>query len=68
MRALMIAQLKLIRTVPVLRKHRGVRRPEAKGLQATDAIPLKADIRLPCKIRRSGHNQTRAVRQKRIAI
>ena len=53
MRALMVAQLKLIRTVPVLRKNRGVRRPEAKGLQETEAILRKADIRLRCKIRRS---------------
>jgi hypothetical protein len=47
MRALMIAQLKLIRTAPVLTNTIGV-------LQATDAIPRKADIRLRSNIRRCG--------------
>jgi hypothetical protein len=49
MRALMIAQLKLIRTAPVLTNTIGV-------LQATDAIPRKADIRLRSNIRRCGAN------------
>jgi hypothetical protein len=47
MRALTIAQLKLIRTAPVLTNTIGV-------LQATDAIPRKADIRLRSNIRRCG--------------